>query len=223
MSKHDSTQNLRSLVNATCLRRTKRTANMNINLPDRNERIECVNLSQHDQKLYDFFKGKIEKITSGAPEKRKSSHLDKSEGNILALITILRLICNHGEDLLSPWASKAWRYQSDSAVDWSIIRCSRQICNRCGEDMDMPELLDSPSSEESKRYCICDSCAQIEDIDDSRSESPLMTVETSVEIQLPTLVTHPAANSRPSAKVDALLKNLLTEQKTENSKTQPKR
>jgi SNF2 family DNA or RNA helicase len=195
---------------------------MKIDLPDRNERIEHITLSRHDQELYDFFKGKTEKITSGASKKQKS-YLDKSEDNILALITILRRICNHGEDLLPEWASKSWRDRSNNAVDWSAIQCRREICSRCGEDMDMPDLLDSPSSRTSHRYYLCDSCAQIEDINNSEEESLRMPVETSVIIRHPTLPTHPAIPCHPSAKVEALLKNLLIEQKTGNARTQSKR
>jgi hypothetical protein len=44
--------------------------------------------------------------------------------NILVLISMLRLICNHGEALLSESALKAWRDQDQNSLTWEMLETS---------------------------------------------------------------------------------------------------
>lgn len=114
-----SLEKLRYLVAATAFRRTKATLETTVKLPAKIEKIESVKLSDADRELYEFFKAQASKtadqlsgsgqVVSTAPDKNK---------NTLALINLLRLICNHGEHLLPTSAANAWRTrQKERATD----------------------------------------------------------------------------------------------------------
>ncbi|KAI8718206.1 hypothetical protein NCS52_00598800 [Fusarium sp. LHS14.1] len=108
---------LRILVQATCLRRTKQSINHSHKLPERTEKIERVDLHPNDRELYNYFHALANRIASESlGDEKTMSSKGSSKTNILpiTIINFLRLICNHGVDLLSASAVEPLRlYQND--------------------------------------------------------------------------------------------------------------
>ncbi|KAK4182730.1 SNF2 family N-terminal domain-containing protein [Podospora australis] len=99
---------LQSLMRATCLRRSKSSSviSQSLRLTKPTERIEPVTLTKR--------KGKGE----GNSNRRVTN---KTDDNILSLMSVPRLICNHGKDLLPPSARAAWASGShESECDASL-------------------------------------------------------------------------------------------------------
>ncbi|GAW19569.1 hypothetical protein ANO14919_090570 [Xylariales sp. No.14919] len=70
-------------------------------LPPRSERIHEVHLHQDDRNLYDTIKTVCAETAAGLAERPDKSSLSKGkENNLMVLINSLRLICDHGEQLL---------------------------------------------------------------------------------------------------------------------------
>lgn len=105
---------LQYLVTATALRRTKAILNMALELPQKHEKIESVQLGSTDRALYNFFKARASKTATQLSGKKDVTEVteDKKE-NTLTLINIMRLICNHGKCLLSPTAVQTWESRED--------------------------------------------------------------------------------------------------------------
>lgn len=100
---------LQALVRATCLRRTKESMGVTLNLPSREERTEHVALLRKDQELYDFFKKRIADIVSGTSKINAAAPLERAKNsNVLSSLNFLRLICNHGRELLPQSAIAIW-------------------------------------------------------------------------------------------------------------------
>ncbi|KAJ5681154.1 hypothetical protein N7536_012293 [Penicillium majusculum] len=90
---------LRKLVAATCLRRTKSHIQDQLKLPVRVEKEHVVELDSGERSIYDFLKARASSLVVGKFTQR--SQMDKARwGTMLSLIGFLRLICNHGEQLL---------------------------------------------------------------------------------------------------------------------------
>ncbi|KAL2818730.1 SNF2 family N-terminal domain-containing protein [Aspergillus cavernicola] len=109
----NSLQNLRCLVAATAFRRTKAMVEATVKLPTKTEKIESVELSSADRELYEFFQGKASKtaIELNRSGQVESGMQEKKKENTLSLIGFMRLICNHGEQLLPAAGVNAWRTQ----------------------------------------------------------------------------------------------------------------
>ncbi|KAI2626051.1 SNF2 family N-terminal domain-containing protein [Hypomontagnella submonticulosa] len=90
-------ERLQRLIRVTCLRRTKQKT---LTLPHRLERVHEIYLHQEDQVLYDIYKKRCAEKAAGVGKRRGESASLKGENNILSLITYLRYICDHGEQLL---------------------------------------------------------------------------------------------------------------------------
>ncbi|KAJ9150780.1 Helicase, C-terminal [Pleurostoma richardsiae] len=126
-----SLQILRKLVRATCLRRTKAHPYLasTLKLPRKTERVEIVELAPYERELYNFFKRRSyllaaedvsPDLEAGGPKAMKrrrkpakkgrgsESLPRKNAGNIIVLISVLRMICDHGETLLPRIALEAW-------------------------------------------------------------------------------------------------------------------
>ncbi|KAI0812102.1 SNF2 family N-terminal domain-containing protein [Xylaria sp. FL0064] len=193
-SERNAIETLRRLVAATCLRRTKANCDLSTPLPQRSEEVEKVNLFQNDQEIYDFFKRKIQSIVmpnfqnSDASTNKRSKHV-----NILSIITLLRVVCDHVE-LLPQTAIDSWKREDTNM-----------------SDQETRFLLTSSNSEFA------------EDIEERRSQSPqrLMSEDTAMEGDLQTgtgdlTSKSPHGNhnestnsySTRSAKINALLKKL---------------
>ncbi|KAL6355680.1 hypothetical protein LRP88_11284 [Fusarium phalaenopsidis] len=107
---------LRKVVAATCLRRTKADHAKMLNLPPKTEHVERVEMGRNDRRLYEFFK-RFSYLTAGLDKTSKK----RAATNILVLISMLRLICDHGEALLPDSALTAWRNRDENALTWEML------------------------------------------------------------------------------------------------------
>ena len=215
----DSLRRLRDLIRATCLRRTKRMLKDSCKLPKRTERIEEVEFYQIDRDLYAFFQEKCAKIAEGisTTEQNLPEAGRPKEGNLLSLINFLRLICDHGLQLLPQSALDAWNARDGSSINWQMMQSCRKRCCICFTDIDDADFLASNGSDFRCQHWICTICA-------SQSESTY-----GEEGSCPKCATSPSSredsschspepiSSPPSAKIEALLRNLHTEQAVETS------
>lgn len=102
---------------ATCLRRTKASCELSTPLPQRYEEIEEVSLLSDDQEIYDFFKRKVQRIVIPNFQDCDAHRSERSkEANILSIITLLRVICDH-VDLLPQTAVDSWKREDTSMSD----------------------------------------------------------------------------------------------------------
>ncbi|KAJ2997233.1 hypothetical protein NUW58_g706 [Xylaria curta] len=162
-----SFKTLRKLVRATCLRRTKAAPNLSaaLELTRKTERAQVVELSPEEREIYEFFKRrsfllipKDSDIKSKTGSKanirvRKRNGVGtrktglqaaprKNTGNIIVLISILRMICNHGEALLPKIALEAWRNRDTVPISWSILQSassSKRKCCICDQEITFSE------------------------------------------------------------------------------------
>jgi SNF2 family DNA or RNA helicase len=162
----NSLQTLRKLVQATCLRRTKAHPHLasTLKLPAKTERVESVDLSPDERRLYDFFRRKFHLLanspgtSSDAPDagttkrggRKRAARIEavpavheprrKNSRHIIIVISLLRRICDHGEALLSPGALDIWHQRGSSAVTWDMLQQDAyegigRSCCVCGQQM----------------------------------------------------------------------------------------
>lgn len=211
---------LQSLVKATCLRRTKATIGSSFELPRRIEDIEYIDLHLADQDLYNFFKTKTADMAANftgrtGPDTRPDG---LRENNILVLINFLRLICAHGKELLPDSAVEAWKRRDRKAIDWRMMSESRKRCGICGRDT---EETDNPSSNSPQFNCqhfICATCAIQEEETTAEDEGRkcLICVMKPRNHDVRRGKTSTKKHTSPSAKVEALLRNLQRARNTRN-------
>ncbi|EXL55935.1 hypothetical protein FOCG_03652 [Fusarium oxysporum f. sp. radicis-lycopersici 26381] len=115
---------LRILVEATCLRRTK--SSISQALPPLTIREEKVSLHPYDRALYDFFESEAAKNAADSSNNYPDnpSETGREKKNVLSLIHNLRRICDHGEDLLSVSDTEAWRMRRGQGPDLQTIHYS---------------------------------------------------------------------------------------------------
>ncbi|CAM1506134.1 Fc.00g057750.m01.CDS01 [Cosmosporella sp. VM-42] len=207
----DGFPKLRRLVQATCLRRTKRGTARSCKLPSRSEKIQEVDLDPVDRALYEFFKAETARIAAGFSHTKSSiaSMELKGRNNILALINFLRLICNHGEDLLPAPAVAAWREKQSGSISWQMMQSTRKSCVCCHCDLES-SLTPLANYELYCGYTICATCSlEKEDGAKGMEATCFGRVEGSqmLTVRIPSTVA-----SRPSAKMNALIQNLRDEQ-----------
>ena len=228
-----SLDRLRALVAATTLRRTKATHLEALGLGRKTERVETVELSSSDRQLYEFFKCRSYLVstmkkpsTASKGNKRAGTGGGSSRGsNILILISLLRLICDHGAALLPESAIKARRDNDPSAIDWDMLESGVNKCAGCGGEV---ESLDATSSTVENFDCghiLCSSCAvEVQGTGAScascgSSESSQSPPPASQSVSLPAGSNSPrkptgsprspfAGPYVPSDKVEALLRNI---------------
>ena len=214
-SRPHSLQRLEDLVRATCLRRRKSLKNGPFQLPRRSEKVEWIRLSPEDRELYKFFKSKTAKIASDISRRQpRAAKLDQQKGtNILTLINFLRLICDHGEHLLPRSALEAWKSRDSGSIDWQMMRVCRARCDLCGVYVDEAEATALTDFEFQCHHSICSECAirSLEHGADDAPACPKCTKRT-VNERDSTISQLPRTYFRPSAKVDALIRNLRQEQ-----------
>lgn len=209
----NSWSKLQLLVRCTSLRRTKQTTDQSLNLPTREEKIEHIDLHQSERELYEFFRQQTATIAAGfwrqgfniqPPSNRK-------EKNMLSLINLLRLVCNH-EDLLPSSAMSAWRAKKSNDVDWRLMESSTETCVICQAGFE--EALEQSS--ESTLQCghsICAMCALGRE--DSDADISDLCPGCSAGAAMGTDAITPCsarADNPSSSKIEALLKNLRLEQ-----------
>ncbi|KAK3378717.1 SNF2 family N-terminal domain-containing protein [Lasiosphaeria ovina] len=208
---------LKDLVRATCLRRTKASPTVHLDLVEPIRNMEHINLSDEDQALYDFFRKKTTEIAVDTRAAEQAKGSTAAEGNILFHMNVLRLICNHGRALLPPRALTAWLHGSDkSEADWNMGGAVFQAggCSLCGVDLGNPDDDDdddprSPSPAARHRDSLCETCyATSRDSPDSGGFAKRQ--------QGGEMAGGLASTTQPSAKVEALLKNLSQEQNAES-------
>lgn len=164
-------------------------------LPNRTEKIEKVDLHPNDRELYKFFNATATRIASGSlQDDGDMRSADENDKNILPMINFLRLICNHGEDLLPVSAVETWKLKQTGLVESQMAQSRGESCALCHDNL--ASLAGSP---------LCTPClltrqnfGSIETAGFSRVESPQGETPTSPR--------------RPSAKVEALIRNLGNEQ-----------
>ncbi|KAJ5826599.1 Helicase C-terminal [Penicillium robsamsonii] len=108
---------LRKLIAATCLRRTKNHVQDQLKLTLRVEKEQLVELGSEERSLYDFFKFRASSLVVGNLTRR--SQVDKARwGTMLSLIGLLRLTCNHGEQLLPAVATDLYHSRTLSVMNF---------------------------------------------------------------------------------------------------------
>jgi hypothetical protein len=198
-------ERLRRLVAATCLRRCKGAVQDQLRLPQRIEREQRIDLNDHEREVYDFFANQDPAFAASS---------GTASRNTLPLINVLRLICNHGGDLLSGPALKAWHSRNASALRFLLAPNTETLCAACKSDVSGANpWIDS--TELSCGHILCSKCANgdatrvsMEDMCPiceppftplGSQESPdLTTIERSVLV--------------PSTKVAAVIANIYQEQ-----------
>jgi SNF2 family DNA or RNA helicase len=216
-----SLRRLQDIIKITCLRRTKQSINDSLKLPERLERTEHVKLHGTDCELYDFFKERTTMIAAGGPGHKAGIPRaeDPKEANILSLINFLRLICDHGKSLLPPSALEVWKTRDSASVDWQMMRSWKRRCDMCDAELEESEAVAPDSCE----HFICSRCrVQNKDITlEENIECPKCSSTPSIPFD-PDLRSTTPILARPSAKVEALLRNLNAEQGPESHTTPEK-
>ena len=186
-------ENLRRLIQATCLRRTKNMVIDKLGLPPREERTQLIQLDDRERRLYERVK--------------KSSVLmiqpDGSVKSALQVILRLRQISNHGRELLP----RELLGRIDQGAFGESLLLNTSTCEFCNEVTSIPEI-----TEWTCMHQICSNCAlRRDDDDDSANICPLCSAD-----QQPTAVhsvrkkvDETSQNTyEPSSKIKALLQNL---------------
>jgi hypothetical protein len=92
-----------------------------------------------------------------------SPEVDHRKGNLLSLISFLRLICDHGEQLLPRPAVDAWKARDGTSINWQMMQSCRKRCCNCGTDIEEADFLASNGHGPRCQHWICTACAlQIE-------------------------------------------------------------
>ncbi|GAB1319449.1 hypothetical protein MFIFM68171_09659 [Madurella fahalii] len=197
---------LRDLVRATCLRRKKASPAVHLGLLEPAQNIEYVNLRGEDEALYEFFRKKTVEIAVRTHTEKQARVNRAGEGNILSHMNILRLICNHGKILLPPKALEAWLQGSSSEFGWQLGAAFSAGCSLCGIDMGETGDESPESRSPAADHCntLCETCyATNKYLKGYKGHGTKHNEGWRASIVEPVL---------PSAKVEALLKNLRKEQ-----------
>ncbi|KAI0402242.1 hypothetical protein F4802DRAFT_577066 [Xylaria palmicola] len=235
---------LRKLVRATCLRRTKAAPGLSValELTRKTERVQVVELSPGEREIYEFFKRRsfllipkdsnIRSGTGSTADSRvrkrngvRTSKTDlqaaprKSAGNIVVLISVLRMICNHGEALLPKIALEAWRNRDIAPVSWSMLQStssSKRKCCVCDQ-----EIISSEGQAEADvidlschEHVACEACIAC-----TKDSTPVCPKCLSADEASSSSPSHRNAGLAytPSSKVAALLRNVLSTLQTSNT------
>jgi SNF2 family DNA or RNA helicase len=215
--KPDSLRRLQELVKATCLRRTKKAICHTLTLPQRVEKIETVDFHQEDRDIYNFFRERASAIAARiSSQDGVAANSNQSKGiNILSLINFLRLICNHGSKLLPQSAIQAWESRDRASVDWQIMRKWKTKCDICDCDIEGTDTSVAPiKSSRDCEHSICSVCAiqsQNNLIEDDMN-CPTC-IQMAPDSENPISLDSQTAFVRPSPKIEALMRNLLREQR----------
>lgn len=196
-------QNLKALVRATCIRRIKQKAlsSGTLTLPNRSERIQEVNLHPDDQILYNSVKRRAQIIAAKMDkEPRNDSTIKDKDNNVLVLLNSLRLICNHGQQLVP----ESWMRLMEKDPCSGQLSYDRE-CSACGGEIDGSSCITVDHD------ALCDNCATSED------GTSRVQLNLDVSYRSTQLVSQPGrfggkrVAHKPSAKVLALLENLKRE------------
>jgi SNF2 family DNA or RNA helicase len=110
-----------------------------LKLPPRIEKEQFVELDPGERSLYDFLKSRASSLVVGKFTQR--SQMDKTRwGTMLSLIGFLRLVCNHGQQLLPAVATELYHNQNLSAIDLPSDETDFDI-----EGLEDPPIDNTPS------------------------------------------------------------------------------
>jgi SNF2 family DNA or RNA helicase len=214
--KRDSLARLRTLVRATCLRRTKKSLGDLCELPPRTEKVHEVEISQKDRELYEFFKERCSSLAAGGSQMAKTGPRrkdERKERNILSLINFLRLICDHGEQILPARALEAWIGRDGTAIDLSMIQACQVKCCTCDKYIEEGDAGASSGHGYSCQHSACFPCASRNGDTDAEQAQPCPKCRVSRTARVNSYSrNYSGATVQPSSKVEALLKNLQAEQ-----------
>ncbi|CAK7213479.1 hypothetical protein SBRCBS47491_001814 [Sporothrix bragantina] len=135
-----------------------------LKLPTKRDRIEWVQMTPDDRGLYDF----LQRFAFAATTTRKPTTVHKARSrvkrldvhaakkkagastNILALISMLRLVCDHGEALLPALAQQAWRNRDPALLSWSMFEKEAGLrqCAACDSEIEDVDTVGPPAEEE---------------------------------------------------------------------------
>lgn len=215
-------QPLQELVRATCLRRTKQQtlASGLLSLPHRNEKTCSVNLHPDDQILYDSVKKVLQKTASGSDKSlRKDVSAKAKEKNVMVLLNSLRLICDHGEDLVPQFVKSITEKSPASYIDHMQRHIDTAACSSCGGETDGSSVFTGPQG------ALCVNCANLERLPPGPpSEMILQQGDGNSNSQSASMGKSTFGKAvRPSAKVVALLNNLRQEVLISGQTQQPRK
>lgn len=192
-------------------------------------------LAEDERELYNFFKRRSYLLAGGAAAveakpgaspspavkprrpRKKATGVNaprKTTANIMVLLFVLRIICDHGEALLPRAALGAWRNHDAAGIGWSLLETAADAGPSCcvcgtavgGEEVEKRErdVVDSAC----RRHVVCEACVGLEEdnarpaclacglagMDGVPSSSPSRALD---------------AEYRPSSKVAAMLRNVV--------------
>ncbi|KAF5532217.1 SNF2 family domain-containing protein [Fusarium mexicanum] len=182
------------------------------------ERVEIIDMGREDRRLYEFFK-RFSYLTAGLDKISKK----KPATNILVLISMLRLICNHGEALLPEAALKAWKERDSSVLSWEVLEANIKRCISCKSEIEESETAASLTEDLPCGHTFCSRCAS--KLQSSTRLTPCLqcglsaesqaTPITGVSLSLSGAMSGNASKPipPPSAKVQALIRNISRAEK----------
>lgn len=204
-------ETLRKLVHATSLRRVKDSIRGELSLPERRIVEEAVQLTGEEQRDYDVLKSRYASIQH---EDDGTNNPRRSTASIMQTIARLRQFCDHGRHLLPRKAHQIFDdWTTPERVSWNLfdaleacamcqtpsdgegqnddsLDCGHYLCSRCQKKTSDSEILVD---------LVCKVCDQ--GMAKSGSNSPYPS----------TPLTGVRGEYVPSSKVQALLRNLVSE------------
>ena len=229
---HYAFQRLRTLVGATCLRRTKQSLGQQaMPLPNKKEVNELLDLDPADRELYDYFRTQAVTLVRDIMASSSSSLGGRRQAGrpgprggwyaeILPLLSHLRRICDHGQQLLHGAALHVWQGRhvaNSSATAWPLAAAAAgpAKCVACGTVLEDDDGVVCPVELDCGHYACAD-CSAAESASDVSSlaqsscsqcfggPSPLPGVDEDGDVDM-------LEGYRPSVKIQALLRNLARE------------
>jgi len=215
--------NLKSLIQATSLRRTKASVLGDLQLTPRVNKVEIVQLNPSERRLYNMLRKGFSQLLNSSPEEKIAP------GRVIQTITRLRQFCNHGRDLFSEDMLRRF----DEFVNYKQLTQSLlddpEACGGCAAKITSKGLEDVASSAHPCGHRFCSPCLE-QRLSEGGPESQVCPLCCGVE--------HPGQYSHrdetaesaisgntyePSSKVLALLRNLRAERATSDDEQPVKR
>ena len=225
-------------MRATCLRRTKALPALAsaLQLPRKTERVEAVALAPDERELYNFFKRRSYLLAGKAAEEVKPAASlpaterrrhgaakakrntpgktpRKTNGNIIVLLSVLRMICDHGEALLPRAALDAWRKHDADRVGWSLLETVADVersCCVCGTAVGGEEAEKREGEVVGfacRVHVACEACVVLEE--DAEPACPACGAAGAGDAASPPPSRGVNSAYAPSSKVAALLRNVV--------------
>lgn len=210
MGRPNSLETLRKLVHATSLRRTKDLIRDELFLPDRMVVEEVVQFTTEEQRDYDVLKSRYGSILY---EEGETDMFRRSTASIMQTIARLRQFCDHGRHLLPEKVHQLFDVRTTAETfSWSLFDAlevcavcqtsvessQSQCCLDCGHYL-CDQCQKRTPDEETLVDIVCKLCDRDLAKPDSDSADPKIGCNADFR------------NYVPSSKVQALLKNLISE------------